>query len=168
MDKDGYCNISLAVYSKKNKRRFRVHILVALVYIKNRYDKPTVNHINGIKYDNRVSNLEWCTYKEQTAHAIKNGLKKDYGEFNYNCKYPDSLIRKICKYMHNGKSNKEIIKLFNKIGDKKFYKLVYHIRKRENRLNICNKYTYTNNSCGSSTTRKNKHVITIVCKYRRA
>jgi hypothetical protein len=52
------------------------HRLIAIQYIPNPYNKKQVNHINGIKTDNRIKNLEWVTAKENTLHAIKAGLMK--------------------------------------------------------------------------------------------
>jgi hypothetical protein len=68
----GYSSLQLCKNSID--KSFLVHRLVALAFIPNYENKRTVNHINGIKTDNRVENLEWATDSEQVIHAIKTGL----------------------------------------------------------------------------------------------
>lgn len=50
--------------------------MVAFAFIENLQNKPYINHKNGIKNDNHVSNLEWCTDEENKKHAIENNLYK--------------------------------------------------------------------------------------------
>ena len=71
-DGKGYLQIDLHY---KNKRGVRIHRLVALAFIPNPDNKPQVNHINGIKTDNRVINLEWVTNSENQTHSNKLGLR---------------------------------------------------------------------------------------------
>lgn len=70
---NGYQQVCLMVDKKRNP--MYVHRLVAMAYIENPYNKPQVNHINGIKHDNRVDNLEWVTCSENIKHAFDTGLK---------------------------------------------------------------------------------------------
>lgn len=72
-DKYGYVYVVLSQGSGKGKQ-WRVHRLVALTFIPNPENKPYVNHIDGIKDHNSIDNLEWCTAKENTQHAVRTGL----------------------------------------------------------------------------------------------
>lgn len=68
----GYWRISLRCNNKS--RQYFVHRLLASTFIPNPENKPQINHINGIKLDNRIENLEWCTNRENSLHAWKTGL----------------------------------------------------------------------------------------------
>lgn len=71
----GYRRVILT--KEQNTKYYKsVHTLVAEVFCEkpNTTERLVVNHKNGRKLDNRANNLEWCTYKENSQHAIKTGL----------------------------------------------------------------------------------------------
>lgn len=68
----GYLHLLLRINGRR--KNFYVHRLVAIVFLNNADGKRCVNHKNGIKHDNRVENLEWVTYSENTIHAFNNNL----------------------------------------------------------------------------------------------
>lgn len=74
----GYQVINLYDGIKEITRTF--HRLVTLAWIPNSENKDTINHKNGIKTDNRVENLEWCTQSENLQHAYDTGLHKYHGK----------------------------------------------------------------------------------------
>lgn len=69
---NGYEKVLL--YNNGNRKMISVHRIVAEAFLSNHNNCSQVNHINGIKTDNRVENLEWCTPQQNVIHAHKTGL----------------------------------------------------------------------------------------------
>ena len=84
---NGYLQITLYQRESKKSCKEYIHRLVAKTFIPNPNNHKCINHINGIKTDNRVENLEWCSYKQNMAHAFETGLCcKRFGIENKNSK----------------------------------------------------------------------------------
>lgn len=114
-----YSNNYLQFSVKINKKRITAisHRLVAKYFIPNPENKPQVNHINSIKWDNRVENLEWVTVSENIIHSIKvlnRPTKDSNGEKNANCKTTEIEVLSIRKDKLNGMNNKDLCLKYNK------------------------------------------------------
>lgn len=73
LDEKGYLRVDFRDNSGK-KCYCGVHRLVALAFIPNKLNKPQINHIDGVKTNNCVDNLEWCNNSENQKHAYRLGL----------------------------------------------------------------------------------------------
>lgn len=80
-DNSGYLRTMLVSDGGKTQT-IKVHRIIAQTFIPNPENKPQVNHINGIKSDNRVENLEWSTVSENLIHSHKMNLHNVKGEKN--------------------------------------------------------------------------------------
>lgn len=95
-----YCALKYIDGTKYKKKSRRVHRVIAETFLDNPKHLPVVGHKNNIKTDNRVDNLYWTTYSENTQKAVNDGLLvNDKG-------YEDSQSKPVI--MYETKTNKEL------------------------------------------------------------
>ena len=74
LNRCGYLTVSISV---EGVRKFRtIHRILGLAFIPNPDSKPQINHIDGNKTNNDLTNLEWCTNSENQLHAWSTGLRE--------------------------------------------------------------------------------------------
>lgn len=107
LDSDRYPLITLS--KERIRRTLKPHRLVAFAFIENALGLTDVNHKDGNKLNNHVSNLEWCTNKENVAHAVEMGLKKTMkGTHNKGCILSEKQVLYIfCSHKTNMELSKE-------------------------------------------------------------
>lgn len=109
-DKNGYLSVNLSYPKNKIFRLHRI-ILSAFYPIKNSH-LFQVNHINNIKYDNRLTNLEWATGSENIKHAYKIGAKSAVGSRNGKSILDEKKAKEIKNLLRSGLHSKEIATLY--------------------------------------------------------
>lgn len=105
---DGYGYPKSCISKDGKAKNIRVHRLVMLAF--KGKSELQVNHINGIKTDNRLENLEYCTQSENINHAVSNGLILN-GENHGKAKLTRACAERI-KYGHQGMTQKEVANLY--------------------------------------------------------
>ena len=105
----GYLRV--VIHSKK----YFVHRLVAQLFIPNPDNKPQVNHIDGNKLNNAVTNLEWVTNKENREHAVRNNLHAKGESCTYSKLTQEDVdyIRSRMTFRYNKGVAKELAERFN-------------------------------------------------------
>ena len=93
----GYPVIDL--YKNGKRKTCTIHRLLATHFIDNPENLPTVNHKNGIRNDNKLSNLEWCTQQDNIKHAFRTLGRKN----NFQLNHPKPSLGKFGKDHHASK-----------------------------------------------------------------
>jgi hypothetical protein len=94
----GYPIVTL--WDKRTPRNYYIHRLLAEAFLPRAADQTQVNHLNGVKADNRLQNLEWCSPSRNIRHAIGSGLFRGpppvrRGERAYHVKLTEEKVRRI-------------------------------------------------------------------------
>jgi YesN/AraC family two-component response regulator len=104
---NGYYGLSL-----KRKRK-SIHRLVAITFIENKNNLPCINHIDGDKSNNCVSNLEWVNYSQNLKHAFDNNLRSSKGTKHPQCKLTEKEVKQIRELYNKGLDHKTIADMFS-------------------------------------------------------
>ena len=119
--KAGYLRIALT--NDGRTKLIYLHRLIAIAYIPNPENKPMVNHINGVKTDNHVENLEWVTSMENHIHAFELGLYP-------RCKIHPSEKQKVVELVKQGVPIKVVAEMYG-MRPGGIYSLIWRYREAE-------------------------------------
>ena len=108
--RNGYMQINLFTKDGRRKKEL-VHRLVAITFIPNEHNLPAVNHIDRIRDNNRVSNLEWVTHKENVAKSSapkkirvidsQSGIVTEFNSIREACNQLSLIESNVSACLHN-------------------------------------------------------------------
>jgi hypothetical protein len=109
-DKDSYLRVILCKNGKT--KNYLVHRLVAMTYLDNPNNLPQVNHINRIRDDNGVENLEWCTilYNNQSKNTSKSVgfIRKMGNKYHYKIHINKKILFYSCPSRHIAEAMRQV------------------------------------------------------------
>ena len=105
INRGGYKTVCIGLKGRRISKT--VHRLVMITFSEIDPKRPVINHINGVKTDNRLENLEWCTVAENNKHAYETGLKRKRWDGNN----PNAIT--VLQYSISGK----LIQKFNSMAE---------------------------------------------------
>lgn len=113
-NKHGYPYVIIMDMIKRKHITVKVHHLVSMSFLPNPNNYPIVNHIDGDKKNNIISNLEWCTHAHNCKHCLDNGLRNTAkGERVKGSKLKETDIIDIFNYRKEGMLHKQIADIYN-------------------------------------------------------
>lgn len=148
VDRYGYETVCLRENNENLHRT--VHRLVALIYLSEFDGSNTVNHIDGNKLNNHVTNLEWLTSRDNQRHAFTNNLTK--GTVT-----TDEEVHQICKYLQDGFRTGDIKQML----DITSIDIVERIKSGKYYTDISCEYDFNKNSLGRRQTISTPKIIDV-------
>ena len=147
MSNSGYWCVCLSGFNAANTSFF-VHRLVLLTFrpIYNA-NEMTVNHIDCIKTNNNLFNLEWMTQAENNAYKFKTHTDNCTGENSVSARITNDQARIICEELEKGTRYKDILAKIGYIPagrDDTMYDLIGHIKARDSWNQISKDYDFDN------------------------
>lgn len=129
----GYLKVSIKVDGRWTTKS--VHRMLAEKYIPNPNNLSDVDHINGIRTDNRIENLRWISHGGNIKHSFVLGNRSATGHRNANSKTSEEMVVAICNLLRRGV--KQIV-VSRTLGVKKH--IVYMVASGKQWTSISNKY----------------------------
>lgn len=137
-NRKGYVTVKIFYVPGANEyKTVPIHRLVAKAFIPNPDNLPTVNHKNGIKTDNRVENLEWMSFEDNSRHAAE-VLQAQKGDKATNLTINPAIVTHICELLEKDMRNMDIADLLDIPRN-----IVRDIRTRKTWTHISKYYNFT-------------------------